>query len=55
VLPAAQGELTSNTPAAACLLQATRNGGMVLFYGAMAAFDFKCGIPDLLFRHATLY
>ena len=52
---AAQGELTAHAPAAACLLQATRNGGMVLFYGAMAAFDFKCGIPDLLFRHATLY
>ena len=35
-----------------CLLQVTRDGGMVLLYGAMAAFDFKSGIPDLLFRHA---
>lgn len=31
-------------------MQATRDDGTVLIYGAMAAFDFKCPIPPLLFR-----
>ena len=30
--------------------QATREDGTVLIYGAMAAFDFTCPIPPLLFR-----
>ncbi len=43
--PAIIGGLPSPPPN-----QATRDDGTVLIYGAMAAFDFKCPIPPLLFR-----
>ncbi|KAL4459109.1 hypothetical protein ABPG75_013974 [Micractinium tetrahymenae] len=36
------------------VVQATRNGGTVFIYGAMAAFSITVCIPDLLFRDVTL-
>ena len=32
------------------VVSALREGGTCLVYGAMASFEFKAGIPDLLFR-----
>lgn len=32
--------------------QSTREGGTVFIYGAMASFELKVAIPDLLFRQA---
>ncbi|KAL4427108.1 hypothetical protein ABPG77_001112, partial [Micractinium sp. CCAP 211/92] len=36
------------------ILQCTRDGGTVFVYGAMASFELKACIPDLLFRDVTL-
>ncbi|PRW59002.1 NAD(P)-binding [Chlorella sorokiniana] len=37
------------------VVEATRDNGEVLIYGAMAAFDFTCPIPPLLFRGVKLH
>lgn len=36
------------------VVQSTREGGTVFIYGAMASFELKVAIPDLLFRDVTL-